>query len=485
MTSKIKVDNINKVSDDSNIIKKCGTTTTIGSGASNPIVVDGSAITLGRCGGTVALASGATQTGFGRTGTVDWQTGSIKTATFTAANGEGYFANTSGSAFNMNLPAGVAGAIVSVADYAESFDSNALTIVPNGSDKIGSQNENANLTTKGQSVTLVFVDSTQGWINTMDSTSNVRGSSFIVATGGTITTSGNDKIHTFTGPGTFQITDLSPAPANNALAYMVVAGGGAGGDGGTGEAGGGAGAGGFREGRNNPITPYTASPLAAACSGLTATVASFPITVGGGGTPSASGPSGGNGLSGKGSNSIFSSITSAGGGAGISGGATAARCTCVQNGGSGGGGNGRAHPSGNTGNTPPVTPAQGFNGGNGQPSPTFSGGGGGGATAVGGNSTGPGAGPGGAGATTSINGTPTARAGGGGGGNQNGPAPEGGSGGSGGGGCGGKQEPNSNVAATINTGGGGGGNSNGNAGTCVGCGGAGGSGIVIIRYKFQ
>ena len=36
---------------------------------------------------TVALASGASQTGFGRTGTVDWQTGiSIKTATFTAAN---------------------------------------------------------------------------------------------------------------------------------------------------------------------------------------------------------------------------------------------------------------------------------------------------------------------------------------------------------------------------------------------------------------
>ena len=100
MTSKIKVDNINKVSDDSNIIKKCGTTTTIGSGASNPIVVDGSAVTLGRCGGTVALASGATQTGFGRTGTVDWQTGSIKTSTFTAANGEGYFVNTTGGAVN-------------------------------------------------------------------------------------------------------------------------------------------------------------------------------------------------------------------------------------------------------------------------------------------------------------------------------------------------------------------------------------------------
>ena len=32
---------------------------------------------------TVTLGAGASQTGFGRTGTVDWQT-SIKTATFTA-----------------------------------------------------------------------------------------------------------------------------------------------------------------------------------------------------------------------------------------------------------------------------------------------------------------------------------------------------------------------------------------------------------------
>ena len=57
----------------------------------------------------------------------------------------------------MNLPAGSAGAIVSVADYAETFDSNNLTIVPNGSDKIGSLNQNATLKIKGQSVTLIFV----------------------------------------------------------------------------------------------------------------------------------------------------------------------------------------------------------------------------------------------------------------------------------------------------------------------------------------
>ena len=83
--SKIEVDAITQQS---------GSTLTVGGGASKTVVADATTVTLGRCGGTVALASGATQTGFGRTGTVDWQT-SIKTAaTFTAANGEGYFVNT-------------------------------------------------------------------------------------------------------------------------------------------------------------------------------------------------------------------------------------------------------------------------------------------------------------------------------------------------------------------------------------------------------
>jgi hypothetical protein len=37
----------------------------------------------------------------------------------------------------MNLPAGSAGAIVSVSDYARTFGTNNLTVSPNGSDKIG------------------------------------------------------------------------------------------------------------------------------------------------------------------------------------------------------------------------------------------------------------------------------------------------------------------------------------------------------------
>ncbi len=55
----------------------------------------GSTLTIGSSGKTVTLASGASQSGFGRSGSVDWQTGSIKTDTFTATSGEGYFVDTS------------------------------------------------------------------------------------------------------------------------------------------------------------------------------------------------------------------------------------------------------------------------------------------------------------------------------------------------------------------------------------------------------
>ena len=113
-------------------------------------------VQLGDSGDTITIPAGATitnngtQTGFGRTGTVDWQTGSIKTATFTAANGEGYFADTSSSAFTMNLPAGSAGNIVSVVDYTNTFQTNALTIAPNGSQKLGGVAAPANLSTEFQ-----------------------------------------------------------------------------------------------------------------------------------------------------------------------------------------------------------------------------------------------------------------------------------------------------------------------------------------------
>ena len=62
-----------------------------------------------------------------------------------------------------------------MADYAATWQTYNVTVAPNGSEKIGSVNANVTLMcTEGQSITLVYVDSTQGWINTMDSTSNVR-----------------------------------------------------------------------------------------------------------------------------------------------------------------------------------------------------------------------------------------------------------------------------------------------------------------------
>ena len=94
----------------------------------------GSTLTLGESGKTVQLATGASQSGFGREGSVNWQTGDIKTSTFTAASGEGYFIN-SGSAITANLPAGSAGAIVAFSDYARNFATYNFTISANGSEK--------------------------------------------------------------------------------------------------------------------------------------------------------------------------------------------------------------------------------------------------------------------------------------------------------------------------------------------------------------
>ena len=437
-------------------------------------------VTLGDSGDTIAIGAGVTTSGMGRTGTVDWQTSSIKTSTFTAADGEGYFANTSGGAFTMNLPAGSAGNIVSVVDYTNTFQTNALTVAPNGSQKIGGVAASQTLSTEGQSVTFVYVDDTEGWKNVQDSTSNVTGNPNLVATGGTITTCGNFKIHTFTGPGTFTVCKVSETAAENTVGYLVVAGGGGAANSGAG----GGGAGGYREGRNVPIDNFTASPLVANAptNAVTVTATSYPITVGAGGT-AAPVPACANG--GDGANSVFATITSTGGGGG------AQRGGSGNPGGSGGGwgGSSGGHGDFGDGNTPPVSPAQGQNGG-GPPGPACAaicaGTGGGGATAGGSGWPGTrGVGTnGGAGATSSITGSPVARAGGGGGGARTGPGPgSAGSGGTGGGGAGangpGPCTSTPGTSGTVNTGGGGGGTGTNSAG------GAGGSGIVVIRYKFQ
>jgi hypothetical protein len=471
--SKIEVDAITEQS---------GSTLTAGGGAGKTVVVDATTVTLGRCGGTVALASGASQTGFGRTGTVDWITTPKTTGTFTAVSGEGYFLNTSGGVITANLPAGVAGAIVSFADYAATWQTNNVTVTPNGTDKIGSLNLNAILSVQGQSVTFVFVDSTQGWINTMDSTSNVRAvSTFIVASGGTPTTSpcGDFKIHTFTGPGTFCVSQAGTPAGSNTVDYLVVAGGGGGGAGCGG--GGGAGGGGMRFSFPNPAT-----------GGLPVSAQGYTITVGGGGTkgsgaiapsPGASARCGTNG-----GVSTFSTITSAGGGYG----GAASGTNPGGNGGSGGGG-GRKGNAG-SGNNPTVSPSQGNPGGGGAggPSGSYGGGAGGGHNAAGPGGSGNAGGNGGAGSALLITGSSVNYAGGGGGGGFPVPCNAQSTGGAGGGGRGAPASlPLDDMDGTDNTGGGGGGGSESPAygpispGQNDSPGGSGGSGIVVIRYKFQ
>ena len=71
-----------------------------------------------------------TAVNFGATGSTgaSWVT-TVKTSTFTAVAGEGYFVNTTGGAVTVNLPAGTAGAVVAIKDYAGTFDTNAVTLV--------------------------------------------------------------------------------------------------------------------------------------------------------------------------------------------------------------------------------------------------------------------------------------------------------------------------------------------------------------------
>lgn len=458
MTSTIKVNNIQN---------QCG---------QNIINENSNTITIGASGDTIALASGASQTGFGRTGTVDWQT-TIQTSTpFTAVSGKGYFINTTSGAITMNLPSSPSvGDIVSFKDYARTFDTNALTVGRGGSNMDGSA-EDSVFGTEGLSATLIYMDATKGWSLINDDATSQMGATFIAATGGNSTvTCGDFKIHVFTGPGTFCVSSVGNPAGSNTVDYLVVAGGGGAQDGG-------GGAGGFRISGGTASGCYAVSPLGSSPSPVAAlpvSVQGYSIAVGGGGA----GYPGYN----KGSVSTFSTITSGGGGAGN------AEPTSP---GASGGGKGGSNGAGGTGNTPPVSPPQGNPGGTSAGGPQAKGSGGGGAGAAGGtNNTGtPAAGAGGAGSYTAIYNHPSVGepgpvpgtryfAGGGGGAGET-PTYAGSDGGVGGGGNGLANQSGSPIAhgggqdATINMGGGGGGvwwGENGN----------GSSGIVIIRYKFQ
>jgi len=432
----------------------------------------GTTLTLGANDDKIVLGTGASFGG--GVAAINWET-TAQSGDFGALSGRGYFVDTTSGARTITLPATPsAGDIVAFADYALTWDTNNLILDP-GSNKINGNTADYTVSSEGKSLTLLYVDSTQGWKVVNDGNSNAGTQAlFITATGGTVTCCGDYKIHTFTGPGTFTVTCAGNPAGSNTVDYLVVAGGG----GGSGYGGGGAG--GYRESSGTASGCYTASPLGACVSALPVTASPYPITVGAGGASKPGANDGGN----YGNPSVFSSITSTGGGGG-----GPAPCGVI-NGGSGGGG---YSFTGGTGNAPPVSPPQGNPGGIGfnnpaAPAPQYSGGGGGGATQAGGNSAAPtGAGSGGDGATTSISGSPTSYAGGGGGAAFP-PQPDGTpQGGLGGGGPGGyninSPTPRQGVNGTANTGGGGGASSPGCAPLAIGA--AGGSGIVVIRYKYR
>jgi hypothetical protein len=423
--------------------------------------------------GTLAIDSGASNTlkfyngsawvdTAGGAGT-SWQA-TAKTADFTAVAGEGYFVNTNGGAVTMTLPASPSGGDeVKVVDYGGDFNTNNLTITSASENIRGSSiDHTASLNREG--ISLVYSDATQGWQVFSYAKDEAIGApaSFVAATGGTITTDGDYKVHTFNSSGTFTITDAGSAGGSNTFDVLIVAGGGGGGS----INAGGGGAGGYN---------YQ--------TGISAVVQAYTVTIGGGGPGSPGGPlSGGTPLGTDGTNTDFTGQTSAvGGGRGgqYQDGVVAGNAKDGQPGGSGGGAGNRATTGvGGTG-----TVGQGNDGGLAANSSPYGGGGGGGSNAAGLDATpgtGGAAGNGGDGTLNSITGGAVVYSGGGGGGTY--PSYVAGTGGLGGGGAGGAGNGNG-INGTANTGGGGG--AGGYAAPNGSLAGNGGSGVVIVRYKFQ
>jgi hypothetical protein len=357
---------------------------------------------------------------------IAWQS-VVTGATLTAVAGRGYPINTTSNACTVTLPASASvGDQIIFSDYLRTWGTNAVTINQNSLKYQGNATPNPLYDTDGESVHIVYMDATQGWVPI------------------------NDGAVAMETPQTYSID------------FLVVAGGAGGGGC---DHGGGGGAGGYRT-----LTQ----------AGFSAGGGTITVTVGPGGAGGTNSPS--RGVSGTDSSITgggVTTITSAGGGGG--GGNKADSEVDGNDGGSGGGGSGKAstgNGTGGSGNTPITSPSQGYAGGDGNygygsPYPT---GGGGGAGAVGAAASGANAGNGGAGTANEITGSSVFYAGGGGGSKYTSGTQ--GAGGTGGGGAG--QFEAVGTAGTANTGGGGGGSSGMQPGS-VSTGGLGGSGVVIMR----
>ena len=108
--------------------------------------------------GTITEAKLDTNSG----GIIDWQ--AVVTSNTTMVSGRGYFVNTTSGAITMTLPASAnRGDEVHVIDYAATADTNNITIGRN-SHKIQGASSDLTVATERAAFTLVYVDSTQGWL---------------------------------------------------------------------------------------------------------------------------------------------------------------------------------------------------------------------------------------------------------------------------------------------------------------------------------
>jgi len=116
----------------------------------------------------VASVTGSGTTGVGQLSFAEVSGGTsyqaVKTSGFTAVAGEGYFCNTTSAAFTATLPSsGTIGDEITFIDYAGTFDSNNLTVGRNSHNIQGSAAD-LTVSTERAGFTLVYVDSTQGWL---------------------------------------------------------------------------------------------------------------------------------------------------------------------------------------------------------------------------------------------------------------------------------------------------------------------------------
>jgi len=338
----------------------------------------GTALTIGASGDTITIPSGATLTNAGTaTGfaAIAWQS-VVTAATLTAVAGRGYPINTSSNACTVTLPAAASvGDQIIFTDYARKWGTNALTINPNSLKYQGNTSPNPVYDTNGESIHIVYVDATKGWVPLYDGAVAME------------------------------------TPQTLAVTYLVVAGGASGG-GGTYHAGGG-GAGGYR---TDTLTMNKET--------------AFTVTVGAGGATAT-----GNAVGVNGANSVFYNITSAGGGGG--GSYSSETALAGGSGGGGAGETPTTAGAGNTPPTSPVQGYAGGAGNGGANGAGGGGGGASQVGSVGGATPNAPGGDGGDGAANTITGGSVTYAGGGGGaGVGSGTAGAGGAGGGGAGGSG-------------------------------------------------